>query len=342
MPVTDDYALVIGINDYKNQPYGPLEGAKRDAEEFIKWLKSPTGADLAPANVDPFIKLSDDAGTEPTSTHFWKLLNDLRKRAPQGKKRVGRRLYIFLAGHGVSPKDDIDEAGLVAVEAEETLSPYLGGKLHADLLCLCGRFEEVVLFMDCCRITGLLVAEPPQPFAEKQDPAAAAKSRRFYAFATAMGQVAREALHDGKMRGTFSRVLLDGLNGGVKPDSQGRLTTTQLRAYLEDRMKGIVISGEVQTPKFPATEEIVLVEGLAPQKTAVTLTLTQPVYSIAVLDGGDNFAPVPPDILTHDATTIRFLVPAGKSYAIHALDAGGKQFRTVLVRAATEEVHETL
>ena len=45
MAATQDYGVVVGIDDYKNPPYGKLDGAKGDAEDFIKWLKSPAGGE---------------------------------------------------------------------------------------------------------------------------------------------------------------------------------------------------------------------------------------------------------------------------------------------------------
>jgi hypothetical protein len=42
-------------------------------------------------------------------------------------------------------------------------------------------------------------------------------------------------------------------------------TTTQLRAYLERALKPVTINGETQVPKFPTSDEIVLVEGLVPK-----------------------------------------------------------------------------
>jgi hypothetical protein len=57
-----------------------------------------------------------------------------------------------------------------------------------------------------------------------------------------------------------------------------------LRAYLERALKPVTINGESQVPKFPASDEIVLVEGLVPKRVAVILKLLEPANNIAVLD----------------------------------------------------------
>jgi len=338
MTTSEDYGVVVGINDYKNPPYRPLSGAKRDAEDFIEWLKDPAGANVPAENIDPFTKLSDANGSVPTLTHLSQLLMvELRHRAPPGKKRIGRRLYLFLSGHGVSPKGELDEAGLVTVDAEDSYPAYLPGKQSADDICFSVRFEEVLLFMDCCRVPHLLLAPFKVPNNEKPDPAAD-KVRRFYAFATGFGQLARETPHNGVVRGIFSRILLDGLKGAASTDSQGRLTTTQLGTYLKTEMNKIIIDGEPLEPKFPATSEIVLMEGLSPKVTVVHLTFTHPTTGIEVLDGGNNFSLVQPGNVALTADGMRFTLPSDKGYVIRASDSG----RIAITKTDQEEIHASL
>lgn len=337
----EDFGIVVGINDYQDPTYGRLDGACRDAEDFAAWLKSPDGGNVPKENVNPFTKLSDAGGNEPMLSHLLILLQNMRKRAAAGKKRVGRRLYIFLAGHGISPPE-LDEAGLLTVEAGDSVTPYLPGKQSADQFCLSARFEEVVLFMDCCRVTDLLLQRFTLPISEKPDPAAAGKIRRFYAFATALGKTARETDNAGVVRGVFSRVLLEGLNGAVLPDETGRMSTTQVRTYLEAELRKIKINGEEQTPHFPCKDEIVLAEGLTPRRLGVTLTYRQPAPSIAVLDGGNNLAPVTPENFTVISGGSRFLLPPGKTYVIQALDATGVATRMISLKLDAADVDDAI
>ena len=338
MPNSEDYGFVVGIDDYKKEPYSRLEGARLDAKEFYKWLRDPRGGDVPKENIRPFARLSDRSGRMPTFTDLSVLLmQELRARAPEKKKRIGRRLYLFLAGHGVNPKGEFDDAGLITVEAGGNYPIYLPSKQSADDLCFSVRFEEVLLFMDCCRVPDLLLAPFRIPNDEKPD-SGAHKVKRFYAFATGFGQLARERSHEGVVRGIFSRILLDGLKGAAPPDSLGRLTTTQLSAYLRTEMNKIVIAGEPLSPKILAPDEIVIVEGVPPKLTAVHLTLSQRNADIEVLDGGNNFAIVEPRELTQTSNGIRFSLPYGRSYAVRAPSLG----RTELIRADQEEVHVTL
>jgi caspase domain-containing protein len=338
----DDYGLVVGINDY-GEPPGALGGAKQDAQDFLDWLKSSSGGNVPEKNVDPFVTLSDADGTEPTYSTLLRLLAKIRKRAPgSNKKRIGRRLYIFLAGHGISPAADLDETGLVTVEAEDQLMPCLPGKQSADGFVLTGRFDEVLLFMDCCRVTDLLQKQNVIPLIEKPDPNAAAKVKRFYVYAAAFGKPAREVTDNGVTRGIFSRVLIEALKGAASPDSHGRLTTTQLRAYLEREMKNVVINGEEQVPKFPSTDEIVLVNGLIPQRVTINVTFSRPADHIAVLDGGNSLAPVTPDDLVVTATGARFSVQSDRTYLLVARSATGQSIGFKELKAEGEEIDVTL
>jgi hypothetical protein len=319
----EDYGLVVGIDEY-GEPPGALKGAKQDATDFLDWLKSPKGGNVPATNVDPFVRLSNAGGTEPTFSHLLVLLTKLRNVAPVGKKRIGRRLYIFLAGHGVATMEDLDETGLVTIESQDLLTQCLPGKKSADGFVLGARFDEVVLFMDCCRLANLLLKPLPDiSTGEKPDTKAAAKVKRFYVYASAFGKPARETKHGAVTRGIFSRVLIDGLKGGASADAQGRLTTTQLRAYLEKEMKLIIVDGEEQVPKFPSTDEIVLVEGAAPTRVTINVKFSRPIDKILIQDGGNNLAPVTPeeDVATPDGR--RFSVPWGKTYLLEAQNADG-------------------
>jgi hypothetical protein len=337
MNTAEDFGLVAGINDYKHQPYPQLLGAKRDAEDFLKWLKAPDGGNVPKENVDPYTKLSDINGSEPMLSHLLLLLKSLRDRAPKPKKRIGRRIYIFLSGHGVSPRGEIDEAGLVTVDAWEELYAFLPGKQSADQLTAVGRFDEILLFMDCCRVTHVLLDPFKIPIDEKEDPAAARNVKRFYAFATGFGSTAREREDGGVIRGIFSRILLDGLRN-APADENGRRTTTQLRKYLETEMGKISIDGEPLVPKFPASDEIVLAENLVPSLTTVDLTFGQPTAGIEVLDGGNGLAPVQPGDFTAAANGLHFTLPFGKGFVIRATDSP----RMITMRTDKEKMNVKL
>lgn len=336
---TEDFAIIVGIDDYIRVPYERLRGAKRDALEFVDWLKSPEGGDLPPQNVDPFTRLSSDDGSTPVFSEVAPLLSALRRLAPPGKRRIGRRLYIYLSGHGVSP-DDLDEAGLVTVESDEYSTFTFPGKDSADKLCLGAHFDEVLLFMDCCRLR-----EPQAvtnvPFRVRVDEGGASNVKRFYAFATAFGRVAREISVGDETRGIFSQHLMEALRNGA--DGNGRLTTSTLRNFLETRMSTIEIEGEKQTPRFAVADEVVVLAGRPPRNVAVELTFAlPPPTKILVLDGGNNLEPIEPGNLNLTPSRATFSIPAGKRYVIEGLDAANNSLRTIMLTAAQEDIHANL
>lgn len=336
---SEDFAIVVGIDDYCKNPYQRLKGARRDAIEFINWLKSPDGGNLPPQNVDPYTKLSTDDGSSPVFSEILPLLETIRGLAPPDQRRIGRRLYIFLSGHSVSP-DELDDAGLVTLESEERFTVAFPGKQYADKLCLAGHFGEVLLFMDCCQLRDRHPAME-LPIRLHVDTTANTSAKRFYAFATAFSAAGREAEWNGNVRGIFSRHLIEGLRTAA--DGRGRLTTIALRSFLEARMRDLVVNGETQTPHFAVSDELVLLAGRPPHSVNVNLDFRAPSpASLLILDGGNHLAPVQPAHLHLTPLGATFSLPSGKRYVVQGLDAAGTVLRTVIVTAAEDDLDERL
>ncbi len=129
-----DFAVVIGLNYYPN--LGDLKGAEPDALAFAEWLRSE--AEVPPCNIQLITSsmygpVSDALEARPNCVDvdrpFRRLLALGRAISP---KRVGRRLYIFLAGHGFSP--DWDTASMFTADAlNEDLGFSLPGRPAASV-----------------------------------------------------------------------------------------------------------------------------------------------------------------------------------------------------------------
>src|ERR1044072_2744580 len=165
MPMNkSDYAVVIGIKAYPAfDGDGPLEGPENDAEAFHNWVKSQAGGNLPPENVELIISsqytppatLPDDATPmiHDAQRAFESLQERAEANAAKGKGlRAGRRLYIYMAGHGFAPRDD-QTALLMANATRSRVGPvyHILGQYTAHWFFKSKYFEEVILFMDCCR-----------------------------------------------------------------------------------------------------------------------------------------------------------------------------------------------
>lgn len=256
---TRDWALIVGVSRYRDRRFGDLEGPERDARDFYAWVTSPAGGGITNKKQVRLI-LSPKAGAnkkqskaKPTAeqiTEFFEGLEELAKTNAAKKKglRIGRRLYVFLSGHGFKPTDE--ETALLTANAQMEALHHLPGKAWVNLFYKGLRFEEVLLFMDCCRPT-----VPKTPLSAPllriaPDPTFRDVGKVFYAFATTSDRSARERkMDDGKVHGVFTTALIEGLNGAAITDpKQTTVSTADLRNYLHNSVERFT------DPKNPAAK----------------------------------------------------------------------------------------
>lgn len=319
----EDYALIVGINKYADEYFlKTLNGPKNDVQRFIDWLKSPTGGNVPEGNVLPYRHVSDELGQTPKSGEIIETIKKLLKLSKDDKDeevRIGRRLYIFLAGHGVC--SDLDNAGLLTAEATEDSPAYVDGRRCANLFRGRAVFDEVVLIMDCCRDFDGELPDSLFPFKKKIDTGGAHKVKRFYAYATGFGRDAREKEFDKEVSGIFSHVLIEGLKGGAV-DGEGRITGPSLERYVKKQMKNHLPPGTEQTADISCDSDLVFADGFPPATADVTIETTVPYHSLAIFYG-DGFKPV--QLVPQDLGGGKFQIQLriGKTYVFQLLDVGG-------------------
>ena len=95
----DDYALVVGINDYPlwNDGKKSLKGSIRDAERFRNWLICDKGGGLKRENAK--LVVSSDNPLGPRHQRIDDAFKEIQKQSA-GKTR--RRFYFYFTGHGHS------------------------------------------------------------------------------------------------------------------------------------------------------------------------------------------------------------------------------------------------
>ena len=156
----DDWALCVGIQHYSAESkLAELPGAIRDAEAIHAWLLDQAGGEV-PAQQAKLIRSTPQANDQepsPTADAIEAFLRSLYRRATassaQGNGfRAGRRLWMFYSGHGLGFLDDPQDNGLLTADAFPPNDlPHVAGRAWAELFAISAAFEEVVLFMDCCR-----------------------------------------------------------------------------------------------------------------------------------------------------------------------------------------------
>jgi hypothetical protein len=247
----DDYALVIGVDEYPN--YKSLNGPVHDAREFEAWLKdTATGGGLPETNCHLLLNPEFPVGeiTETLST----IIAQINQVRADG--RQPRRFYLYFSGHGQANR--IDEINLCLKKwSSTTLSRLaLSARECWTEMVNCAGFAEVAIFLDCCRVWvasagGMspgINCPIPNPFA--------AGTRTFQAFSSEFlrksfegEEVAPDGDGDPVYSGYFTRVLLAGLKGAAAVPPGG-VTQEALKQYLEAEVPRLALADKniTQTP----------------------------------------------------------------------------------------------
>lgn len=238
----DDHAVVVGIRTYP--AIRPLQGPFWDADEFRKWLLDPEKGNVPEDNIkflttDHF---DDPDNTDhPNASEIHQLFKDFVIRGYMGGDPIGRRLYIYMAGHGFSERTDMTAAALYAAEADPPFAPNIAATAYARWFHRNATFDEIVLVMDCCRTTSPTNIITPPTLPSTMGSSRRAQVRTFFAYAVADGQPSRERQVNGKWRGIFTSAFLEALDRAVANEA-GAVRGKQLADYIHQ------IVGRTQVP----------------------------------------------------------------------------------------------
>ena len=242
-PANQDWALVVGISGYPS--YGPtpteandLKGPVHDALEVANYLQS---AGVAKANITLLTSSENNGANWQQSPRPIRadIENWLRRIVLQSLSniqqgngpQVGRRLYIYMAGHGLAPEKH--KRALVTADAlSKTFIDHVLATVWHDQLCNMKYFEEYVLWMDCCTQAKVTLVPSLPPFELK--PALVPRARQFVACAAKFPLLAVELPLGpaGEYRGVFTYELLRGLKGAAANPVTGEIRTKDLEGYL--------------------------------------------------------------------------------------------------------------
>lgn len=241
----EDHAIIIGIERYRDRDVPPLNGARSDALRFRDWVVSRRGGAVNPENVKVI-------GPAATAREIRRAFIHLCERA-KGKARIGRRLYLYLSGHGIA--QNRDETSLFASDGGPGAPQHhIPGWSYASWFMYSAYFREVVLFADCCRTAYRDLPVQPFPLDDVDSPSAG-KVAYVKGFAVKYGQSALEL--DGRRgqrsRGLFTSALVDALKHAYRDEA---VTATSVLAYLHNDPE-LNDWRETQEPSFVQEGELV-------------------------------------------------------------------------------------
>ncbi|MCE8007508.1 caspase family protein [Aestuariivita sp.] len=228
----NDYALVIGVNDYPNHGSKGknLKGAVPDAKRFAAWLtNTQVGGGLPPANCH--LITSTTAPLSPVKDTVDSALEKIWDAAEEAGG--GRRFYLFFAGHGqsitIGDVSDTDVALCLPQWSRRRLFDTLSSDNYCRTVKRCMPFQQVVAFLDCCRSrtvraatqnSGLGCLTPSDIAEDVKGVIVYAAEDESQAFETATGR-GDEDEEQSEARGYFTTALLSALNGAAARDTGG-------------------------------------------------------------------------------------------------------------------------
>lgn len=351
-PQPKDYAIVVGIDDYPL--YGTngrnLSGAVRDATRFHTWLlDSEVGGGLEPEHCCLVTSHGDPMA-------LTQMAIDLKFKELWTKARNaggGRRFYFFFAGHGqsvISPD---------ALEYEQSLclpqwSPDMpNAALNADsypkAVRKCMPFEEIAMFLDCCRVPAIqVVALPSTVGCAAFHPGFDQVNKMVYyaaeptsrAFEGEIGDAVE--MEEPEVHGFFSTALLEALKMGSDRDGGG-IGAEALWNYLKLRVPQIADdTGRRQSPRRDPllfSDEVVF--GAARSKSDIGESNYEIRFS------GDRVGPV--RLIDSGAGVLRDGPPASGPWQVHLnpgetymlIDDNNDQQRAFVFLPGMEGKHDT-
>ena len=320
----DDRALVVGISHYPG--IRDLKGPSNDVDSFMTWLTDPNKGNVPPENVRQFVS-DPTQPNRPILTDIEDFFNQLvqEQKTKGNGTRIGRRVYLFLSGHGFAIST-LSQAALCMADANAAISyfPHLGGQIYADDLGNRGMFDEVVLWMDCCRqmINGMTINPPPRlPALPPRPPRSF-----FWGFATTTGELAAEAEFNvgGVVRphGIFTALLLEGLDA-CKSRAGGEVYTSDVANYIYSRMVD-VLGQTAPRPRFqgdPAQDILLFTRKSPEKKFPITIVIADGAAGTLRFTTGQH-VDVFPGLMAYEQGRCVVELPAGV-YQVTKVETGG-------------------
>jgi ketosteroid isomerase-like protein len=273
------WALIIGVDQYKDGQISTLKGSANDARSLANALVRYAGF---PA--DQVILLATDQPEErqPTRVNVLRRLSNLASVVPKDGL-----LLVSFAGHGMErngqayllPSDAQISNDVTFLEETALSVTRIKERIRATSV------GQVIVLLDACRNDPGGRADAPNPLTQAYTKFNFdVRNREVQAFATlyatAVGQRAYE--YSEKRQGYFTWAMVEGLKGGAA-NEKGEVTLSQLVKYIQEivpKRIGIDIgAGKQQRPfamieGYKAEELVIAVAGAATPAASTTTDAT--------------------------------------------------------------------
>jgi len=249
----DNYAIIIGINDYKT--LNSLKGAINDANRFEEWVLKKGGV----SEENCFKIISKNKPLKPIKDDIDNQIVSMINKISEGLTENENRLYFYFSGHGAGGKKT--DTGLCLPHFSGIKqNPALSSNSYKESIKKLGYFKEIFFFLDCCRNYSRLLAFLTPNFLNFPNINANLENKNtdmFIAYSTKYDNAAYETtLDNNENGGIFTEVLLDVLNGKAA-DINGNISIKELKKHLEFEIPTYNQKPEINV-RFENTESLVV------------------------------------------------------------------------------------
>jgi hypothetical protein len=235
-----DYALIIGIDHYEERP---LNGAVKDAEEFAKWLKE--AGLIAEPDKNMHLLLSGETNEFALDAHIDKTINKIIDDAKKYKDQKNR-LYFYFSGHGIGVS--FSKTALCLRYWYSKMPNYCISSLeYKDGLINKGVFDEILIFLDCCREFDYQT-DTKVPGFDYQTKVGTKNPQVMVCYSTTYGKLSYEISPENtassdanQKRGAFTSFLIEGLRGDADADNNGTITALDLKNHISSYFKNYAL-----------------------------------------------------------------------------------------------------
>ena len=251
--------LIIGINQYQDATFLPLQFAENDAKALAQWLVNDRGGKWAPSDLQLML------GTQATS----ELAQSLVMQACVNIAEPDDLVLIYYAGHAFL--DEVSGDGYLAFANTRYRRPATG--LHLRTLVrqamVRSRAAQVVLMLDCFQTGPIWSMRRTSPFDFKpllgstlQSNLQQTQGRLLYCSCRGNEYVPEAGERN---LGVLVYGMLLGLCGPATDPASGQITLQTLHAFLSNSLDEqhqpqvfgqdqgpIVLVGEMSSPDYPA------------------------------------------------------------------------------------------
>lgn len=314
-----NHAIVIGINNYPGM--SKLDGPCNDANLFLEWVTRPGPGDVSPDHVhkllstdfEPTANVSD---AKPVSDQIAEKFEEVLQGNPI--QHVGDRLYVFVAGHGMSDVNRPESAAVIAANGSPASInlPHIVVTDYVNYFRRIYAFKEIVLIMDCCLDATVLRPLDQKGFLQGGNPHLnAGQVNLFLAKATVWSKKSYEKKFNGVTRGIFSVALMEAL--AKAPVEGDKVTGKAIKNYIEQHIKTIAGDKTIEDPTIDGKghEKIIFYERRAANAHEAAMAFTLIVKINGSADGeivdlfDGNLSLLDSEVVTDGA--VKFQVAAG-------------------------------